>query len=112
MAQNELRSRLNGELYRLGLKPEPLGERVRRMQLETQLLACEHLETLRGAIAAAMSEAAAVRDGGAAYPAGARDQARTLMESLPKQLQALEALRQAQLDRLARAPKPAVWLRP
>lgn len=86
-------------VYRLDRPPESTGERAKRRQFEAKLLAREHIEELRQAIAEAQALSAPLTQGGDIYPAGVRDAASRIVNHLDAQAQTLESL----LDRI---PEP------
>ena len=73
-------------------KPETVGQRVRRLQVEARQLAKDHVRALTAAIEAAEQIAAEIAEGGDAYPAGIRDLARRFAEDAAPRVQTLEAL--------------------
>ena len=60
--------------------PESPADRIRRLQLETKVLAREHIEMLVAALAEVSRLAGEIADGGEAYPVGARELSRRLTE--------------------------------
>lgn len=72
--------------------PESISERVKRLQLEAQGLAREHVRTLEAALAEAAKIAAEVAAGGDAYPIGIRELADRLAPDLDGQRNTIEAL--------------------
>ncbi|MFO1014506.1 MAG: hypothetical protein U1E50_12165 [Caulobacteraceae bacterium] len=72
--------------------PESISERVKRLQLEAQGLAREHVRTLEAALAEAAKIAAEVAAGGDAYPIGVRELADRLAPDLDGQRNTIEAL--------------------
>lgn len=72
--------------------PESISERVKRLQLEAQGLAREHIRTLEAALAEAAKIAAEVAAGGDAYPIGVRELADRLAPDLDGQRNTIEAL--------------------
>ncbi len=96
-------------VYHLNRKPETVAERVRRLQLEARVLACEEIEILRRTLLQAVEQAEALRDGGDAFPVGAREQARRLADDLPLVIQTLQAISERTLSSLDAKPAPPVW---
>lgn len=109
MDERKLRLVENDGVYELGRKPETIPDRVRRLQQEAQVLACEEVEALRLILAEAVAKAEAVRDGGDIFPVGVREQARQLAASLPLTMQTLQALSERRLREVTGAPAPPVW---
>ena len=60
--------------------PESPADRIRRLQLETKVLAREHIEMLVAALAEVSRLAGEIADGGEAYAVGARELSRRLTE--------------------------------
>jgi hypothetical protein len=60
--------------------PESPADRIRRLQLETKVLAREHIEMLVAALAEVSRLAGEIADGGEAYPVGARELSRRLTD--------------------------------
>ncbi|HZZ36437.1 MAG TPA: hypothetical protein VFE03_11970 [Caulobacteraceae bacterium] len=71
---------------------EPLAQRVRRLQAEARGLAKEHVEQLRASLAEVARLASEIADGGEAYPVGAREMSRRLMEDAAAQALTLAAI--------------------
>ncbi len=71
---------------------EPLAHRIRRLQAEARSLAKEHVEQLRANLADVARLASEIADGGEAYPVGAREISRRLMEDAAAQALTLEAI--------------------
>jgi hypothetical protein len=71
---------------------EPLAHRVRRLQAEARALAKEHVEHLRVSLAEVARLATEIADGGEAYPVGAREMSRRLMEDAAAQALTLAAI--------------------
>jgi len=69
-----------------------IADRVRRLQLEAQGLAREHVAALQAAIVAVERLAAEVAVGGEAYPVGVRDIARRLAEDCAARAQTIATL--------------------
>lgn len=72
--------------------PESIAQRVKRLQLEAQGLAREHIQALEAALAEAAKIAAEVATGGDAYPVGIRELADRLAPDLDAQRNTIEAL--------------------
>ena len=96
-------------VYDLGRKPESLRERVRRIQMEAQVLAVEEVEELRRTLAHAVEQAEAIASGGDVFPVGVREQARRLAAELPPLSQNLQALSERHLRSVIGGPVPPVW---
>lgn len=111
MNERKLRLVENNGVYELGRKPETVPERVRRLQAEAQVLACEEVEMLRLILGEAVAKAEAIRDGGEAFPVGVREQARQLADALPLTMQTLQALSERHLRQVTGGPAPPVWRR-
>jgi len=60
--------------------PESPADRIRRLQLETKVLAREHIEMLVAALAEVSRLAGEIADGGESYPVGARELSRRLTD--------------------------------
>jgi len=60
--------------------PESPADRIRRLQLETKVLAREHIEMLVAALTEVSRLAGEIADGGEAYPVGARELSRRLTD--------------------------------
>lgn len=63
-----------------GSAADNLGDRIRRLQAEAQLLAKDHVADLERALERVASLANEIATGGDAYPIGARDLCRRLSE--------------------------------
>ncbi len=78
------------------LAPEPPPEtpaaKIRRLQVEAQGLAREQVERLSAAMAALAAQAEEIAEGGEAYPVGAREIARRLMDEVGPRSQTLQAI--------------------
>lgn len=109
MTDRTLRVVDGGQIYELGRTPETLTERVRRMQREAQLLACEEVDILRTTLATAVEQAEAIRDGGEVFPVGVREEARQLADSLPLVMQTLQSLSERYVREVSGEPMPPVW---
>jgi hypothetical protein len=77
-------------------EPEPVAEtpaaRIRRLQTEAHTLAREQVERLNGAMLALAHLAEEIADGGDAYPVGAREIARRLIDEVGQRAQTLQAI--------------------
>ena len=73
---------------------EPLGQRIRRLQAEARSLARDHVEALREALGEVSRLAGEISDGGEAYPVGARELSRRLVEEAKFQSLTLGAITQ------------------
>ena len=82
----------SAEVYDLGRGPEPVAQRVRRLQSEARMLAREQVEILSRDLEALAARAAEIADGGDAYPVGVREMASRLAEDLPHRAQGLMSL--------------------
>lgn len=71
---------------------EPIAHRIRRLQAEARTAAKEHVEMLRATLAEVARLAAEISDGGEAYPVGAREMSRRLMEEAAAQSLTLSAI--------------------
>jgi hypothetical protein len=80
--------------------PEPLSERIRRLQSEAREMAREHVLALENALVDLGRMAQEIAEGGEAYPVGAREMARQLIAECGGRASALDAI-------LARANPPA-----
>ena len=72
--------------------PESPVDRIRRLQAETRGLAREHIEMLAQALSEVSRLAGEIADGGEAYPVGAREMSRRLVEETGKQALTLTAI--------------------
>jgi hypothetical protein len=77
-------------------EPESPVDRIRRLQAETRSLAKEHIEMLAQALTEVSRLSSEIADGGDAYPVGARELSRRLIEETSKQALTLTAI----LDRV------------
>jgi len=59
---------------------EPLSQRIRRLQAEARALARDHVDILRETLVEVSRLAGEIADGGEAYPVGARELSRRLMD--------------------------------
>lgn len=74
-------------------RPEPIAERVKRLQAEAASLAHEHILDLEIALRGAAAIAAEVASGGDAYPVGIRDIAERMAPDLEAASLNIESLR-------------------
>jgi hypothetical protein len=72
--------------------PESPSERIRRLQQEAQALAREQIEEMQRAMLALGKLAVEVAEGGEAYPVGAREVARRLVDEVSQRGQTLAAI--------------------
>jgi hypothetical protein len=72
--------------------PETPAERIRRLQAEAHGLAREQVERLNGAMVALSALAEEIAEGGEAYPVGAREIARRLVDEVGQRSQTLQAI--------------------
>lgn len=85
-------------VVRLLPRPEPphaeqtIAARVQRLQAETRTLALGHVGDLMASMFDMIEQARAIADGGEAYPAGARNEARLLADSLKARVLNLSGL--------------------
>ena len=77
---------------------EPLAQRIRRLQAEARAGAKEHVEQLRATLAEVARIAAEIADGGEAYPVGAREMSRRLMDDAAAQSVSLSAINDRSLN--------------
>ena len=68
------------------------AEKVRRLRAEARNLAHEHVEALAQALAEVAQLSAEIAEGGEAYPVGAREIARRLIDEAGKQSLTLSAI--------------------
>ena len=80
------------EIYDLGRGPESTADRVKRLQHEARLLAREEVEMLEAKLAEVVAMAAAVAEGGDAYPAGIRELCSRMVSDTEQRAQTLKAL--------------------
>ena len=73
-------------------EPESPVDRIRRLQAETRSLAREHIEMLAQALSEVSRLAGEIADGGEAYPVGAREMSRRLVEETGSQALTLTAI--------------------
>jgi preprotein translocase subunit SecA len=71
---------------------ESVAEKVRRLQAEARSLAREQVNHLEQKLEEAVALAHEIAEGGDAYPVGAREIARRLVEDTPKTVQTLEVI--------------------
>jgi hypothetical protein len=72
--------------------PETAAARIRRLQAEAHGLAREQVERLSGAMTALGAMAEEIAEGGEAYPVGAREIARRLVDEIGLRSQTLQAI--------------------
>ena len=82
----------DSEVYDLMRKPETPAERIKRLQLEAQLLAREQIEELSKELEAVARKAELIAQGGEAYPVGARELCRSLIEDIDARAKTLKAI--------------------
>lgn len=82
----------DSEIYDLMRKPETTAERVRRLQLEARMLAKEQIDALETQLMAVVKQAEEIAQGGDAYPVGARELCRSLIEDLEAKAKTLAAI--------------------
>jgi hypothetical protein len=71
---------------------EPAADRIRRLQAEAQALAREQIEQLHTAMTDLVRQAEEIALGGEAYPVGAREISRRLVEELGQRAGTLQAI--------------------
>jgi hypothetical protein len=84
----------DSEVYNLMRKPETTAERVKRLQLEARMLAREQIDALETALLAVARQAEEIAMGGDAYPVGAREVCRSLVEDIQAKAMTLAAISQ------------------
>jgi hypothetical protein len=109
--ESNLRLVSPGEVYELGRKPETLADRVRRLHVEAQVLACEEVDQLRATLQQVVRQAEAIRDCPDLFPSGVREQARRLADGLPQVMQTLQALSERRLAEVSDEPAAPIWKR-
>ena len=72
--------------------PETAADRIRRLQAEAQALAREQIEQLHTSMANLARQAEEIAAGGEAYPVGAREIARRLVEEVNGRAGTLQAI--------------------
>jgi hypothetical protein len=72
--------------------PETPAERIRRLQAEAQGLAREQIDALHKGMLGLARLAEEVAEGGDAYPVGAREIARRMVDDLGQRAQTLQAI--------------------
>ena len=82
----------DSEVYDLMRKPETTTERVRRLQAEARMLAREQVDLLEIALLGVARQAEEIASGGDAYPVGAREVCRSLIEELQAKAMTLKAI--------------------
>jgi hypothetical protein len=71
---------------------ETLAERIRRLQAEAAMMAREHIEELEHKLDEVRQLSEDIAEGGSAYPVGAREVARRLVEESSMRAQTLDAI--------------------
>lgn len=84
----------DSEVYNLMRRPETNAERIKRLQQEARLLAREQVDALETALLAVARQAEEIANGGDAYPVGARELCRSLIEDLNARAMTLGAISQ------------------
>lgn len=79
-------------VYDLMRKPESTAERVRRLQQEARMLAREQIEALEAQLLVVARQAEEIAMGGDAYPVGARELCRSLIEEIQAKAHTLAAI--------------------
>jgi len=79
-------------VYDLMRKPETTAERVKRLQQEARMLAREQIEALEAQLLAVARQAEEIAMGGDAYPVGARELCRSLIEEIQAKAHTLAAI--------------------
>ena len=82
----------DSEVYDLMRKPETTAERVKRLQQEARMLAREQIEALEAQMLVVARQAEEIAMGGDAYPVGARELCRSLIEEIQAKAQTLAAI--------------------
>jgi len=82
----------DSEIYNLMRKPETTAERIKRLQLEARMLAREEIEALEKQLVETARLAENIAGGGDAYPVGARELCRSLIEDLQAKAMTLKAI--------------------
>lgn len=77
---------------------EPIGQKILRLQAEARVLAHDHVELLRAALAEVARLSEEISEGGEAYPVGARELARRLVEDAGHQALTLGAINDRALN--------------
>ncbi|HEY3814992.1 MAG TPA: hypothetical protein VGL66_17370 [Caulobacteraceae bacterium] len=72
--------------------PETAADRIRKLQAEAQALARGEIEQLHASMAALALQAGAIAEGGEAYPVGARELSRRLVEEVGQRAHILQAI--------------------
>ena len=75
-----------------GESAEPLARRVARLQAEARVGAKAHVDVLRQCLAEVARLASEIANGGEAYPVGAREMSRRLMDEAAAQALTLAAI--------------------
>ncbi|HEX6866191.1 MAG TPA: hypothetical protein VF122_03065 [Caulobacteraceae bacterium] len=79
-------------LVTLNDQPEPVAQRVQRLQTEARQLARDHIGAFARMLADTQAMAAEIAEGGEVYPAGIRDLARRFSEDAETRVQTLATL--------------------
>lgn len=82
----------DSEVYDLMRKPETTAERVKRLQQEARMLAREQIEALEAQMLVVARQAEEIALGGDAYPVGARELCRSLIEEIQARAHTLAAI--------------------
>lgn len=82
----------DSEVYNLMRQPQTTAERVRRLQQEARMLAREQIEALEQQLLAVSRQAEEIAMGGDAYPVGARELCRSLIEEVQAKAMTLAAI--------------------
>lgn len=82
----------DSEVYNLMRKPTTTAERVKRLQLEAKMLAREQIEALEQQMRQVVAQAEEIANGGDAYPVGARELCRSMIEELSAKAATLGAI--------------------
>ena len=72
--------------------PASAADRIRKLQAEAQALARSQIEELHVGMLALAQQAEEISDGGEAYPVGARELARRLVDEVGARAQTLQAI--------------------
>ena len=79
-------------IYEMMRKPETPAERIKRLQLEANILAREQIEELAKQLEDVARKAEMIALGGDAYPVGARELCRSLVEDIDARAKTLKAI--------------------
>lgn len=83
---------MSATLTALPALSEPIADRIRRLQNEARTMASDHVDQLRCALVNVSILAGEIAEGGEAYPVGAREMARRLVEEASHQANTLGAI--------------------